>query len=172
MIWFVVYVFANVKTYGVRASCRGGTEPGESPLGLARKEVSGVGSVPVGPIHAGRVRSNDLDAQGAVQDVSLRRPAGNDCGHEPSRGQVLHHRVHQRLALLKERSLVGVYWGDSTKHDPGGHLANLKQLNDWFSTGKIKPVVSERYPLATARDAVAAIANRQVKGKVVVVPRG
>jgi NADPH2:quinone reductase len=81
-------------------------------------------------------------------------------------------RIPLNLALLKERSLVGVYWGDSTKHDPGGHLANLKQLNDWFSTGKIKPVVSERYPLTAARDAIAAIANRQVKGKVVVAPRG
>ena len=81
-------------------------------------------------------------------------------------------KIPLNLALLKERSLVGVYWGDSTKHDPGGHLANLKQLNDWFSAGKIKPVVSQRYPLARAGDAVAAIANRQVKGKVVVAPRG
>ncbi|MBI5898524.1 MAG: NADPH:quinone oxidoreductase family protein [Rhodocyclales bacterium] len=81
-------------------------------------------------------------------------------------------KIPLNLALLKERSLVGVYWGDSTRHDPGGHLANLKQLNEWFGAGKIKPVVSQRYPLAKAREAVAAIANRQVKGKVVVAPRG
>lgn len=81
-------------------------------------------------------------------------------------------KIPLNLALLKERSLVGVYWGDSTKHDPGGHLANLKQLNDWFGAGKIKPVVSERYPLAKAMDAISAIANRQVKGKIVVAPRG
>jgi NADPH:quinone reductase-like Zn-dependent oxidoreductase len=42
-------------------------------------------------------------------------------------------KIPLNLALLKERSLVGVYWGDSTKHDPAGHLANLQQLNDWFS---------------------------------------
>ncbi|MBN8477115.1 NADPH:quinone oxidoreductase family protein [Sulfuritalea sp.] len=79
-------------------------------------------------------------------------------------------KIPLNLALLKERSLVGVYWGDSTKHDPAGHLANLRQLNDWFAAGKIRPVVSERYTLDAARDALAAIANRQVKGKIVVVP--
>ena len=34
----------------------------------------------------------------------------------------------------------------------------------------IKPVVSERFPLSAAKDAIAKIANRQVKGKIVVNP--
>jgi NADPH2:quinone reductase len=63
-----------------------------------------------------------------------------------------------------------VYWGDSIKHDPAGHLANLRQLQEWFAAGTIRPVVSERFPLAAARDAIASIANRQVKGKIVVLP--
>ncbi|OHC65283.1 MAG: NADPH:quinone oxidoreductase [Rhodocyclales bacterium GWA2_65_19] len=79
-------------------------------------------------------------------------------------------KIPLNLALLKERSIVGVYWGDSTKHDPTGHLVNLNQLNEWFAAGKIRPVVSERFPLAAAKDAIAKIANRQVKGKIVVVP--
>lgn len=79
-------------------------------------------------------------------------------------------KVPLNLALLKERSLIGVYWGDWTRHDPAGHLANLKQLDAWFSAGRIRPVVSERYPLAKARDALEAIAGRRVKGKIVVIP--
>ena len=79
-------------------------------------------------------------------------------------------KIPLNLALLKERSLVGVYWGDSTKHDPAGHLANLHQLHEWFATGRIRPVVSERFPLSAAKDAIASIANRQVKGKIVVLP--
>ncbi|MBI3095007.1 MAG: NADPH:quinone oxidoreductase family protein [Rhodocyclales bacterium] len=79
-------------------------------------------------------------------------------------------KIALNLALLKERSLIGVYWGDSTKHDPAGHLANLQQLNDWFAAGVIRPVVSEIFPLAAAKDAIAKIANRQVKGKIVVIP--
>ncbi len=79
-------------------------------------------------------------------------------------------KIPLNLALLKERSLIGVYWGDSTKHDPAGHLANLHQLHEWFAAGKIRPVVSERFPLTAAKDAIAKIANRQVKGKIVVNP--
>ena len=79
-------------------------------------------------------------------------------------------KIPLNLALLKERSLVGVYWGDSTKHDPAGHLANLHQLHEWFAVGKIRPVVSESFPLSAAKDAIASIANRQVKGKIVVTP--
>ncbi|MCF8179345.1 MAG: NADPH:quinone oxidoreductase family protein [Sulfuritalea sp.] len=79
-------------------------------------------------------------------------------------------KIPLNLALLKERSLVGVYWGDSTKHDPAGHLANLNQLNQWFAAGTIHPVVSERFSLADAGKAIAKIANREVKGKIVVLP--
>ncbi|MDP2810008.1 MAG: zinc-binding dehydrogenase [Rhodocyclaceae bacterium] len=79
-------------------------------------------------------------------------------------------KIPLNLALLKERSIVGVYWGDSVKHDPAGHLANLQQIHEWFAAGAIRPVVSECFPLAAAKDAIAKIANRQVKGKIVVLP--
>jgi NADPH2:quinone reductase len=79
-------------------------------------------------------------------------------------------KIPLNLALLKERSLVGVYWGDSTRHDPPGHVKNMKQLMAWFAEGKIKPVVSEQVPLAAAPGAIARILSRQVKGKVVILP--
>jgi NADPH2:quinone reductase len=79
-------------------------------------------------------------------------------------------KIPLNLALLKERSIVGVYWGDSVKHDPAGHLANMHQLHEWFAAGAIRPVVSEHFPLTAAKDAIAKIANRQVKGKIVVLP--
>lgn len=78
-------------------------------------------------------------------------------------------KIPLNLALLKERQILGVYWGDSTKHDPAGHRANLRQLEAWFREGRIKPVVSERFPLKRAREALKLIANRGVKGKIVVV---
>ncbi|MFZ5512650.1 MAG: NADPH:quinone oxidoreductase family protein [Pseudomonadota bacterium] len=79
-------------------------------------------------------------------------------------------KIPLNLALLKERSLVGVYWGDSVKHDPRGHERNVRQLVEWFAAGIIKPVVSERVPLAQAPAALARLIGRQVKGKVVVLP--
>jgi len=79
-------------------------------------------------------------------------------------------KIPLNLALLKERQILGVYWGDSTKHDPAGHQANLRQLEAWFVEGRIRPVVSERFPLERGREAIALIANRGAKGKIVVVP--
>ena len=79
-------------------------------------------------------------------------------------------KIPLNLTLLKERSIIGVYWGDSVKHDPVGHLANLHQLHEWFAAGTIRPVISARFPLAAAKEAIASIANRQVKGKIVVLP--
>ena len=75
------------------------------------------------------------------------------------------------LALLKERSLVGVYWGDWTQHDPEGQRRNVEQLVAWFAEKKIKPAVSERVSLEEAPAAILRLLQRKVKGKVVVVPR-
>jgi NADPH2:quinone reductase len=79
-------------------------------------------------------------------------------------------KIPINLALLKERSIVGVYWGQSVKHDPEGHLRNVKQLVEWLAAGKVKPVISERVPLSEAVDAMKRMINRQVKGKVVILP--
>lgn len=79
-------------------------------------------------------------------------------------------KIPVNLALLKERSIVGVYWGESVKHDPEGHARNVKQLVDWLAAGKVKPVISERVPLSEAADAMKRMINRQVKGKVVILP--
>lgn len=76
------------------------------------------------------------------------------------------------LALLKERSIIGVYWGDWTRQDPAGHLRNVQQLADWFAAGKIHPVISERVSLADTPAAMARLTARQVKGKIVVLPSG
>lgn len=81
-------------------------------------------------------------------------------------------RLPLNLALLKERQILGVYWGDWTRVDPAGQAANLRQLQTWFAEGRIRPRVTERYPLERAVDALRHIAARGVKGKIVVVPRG
>ncbi len=79
-------------------------------------------------------------------------------------------KIPINLALLKERSIVGVYWGESVKHDPEGHARNVKQLVEWLAAGKVKPVISERVPLSEAAAAMKRMINRQVKGKIVVLP--
>ena len=79
-------------------------------------------------------------------------------------------QVKLNLALLKERSLIGVYWGDWAQQDPEGQRRNVEQLTAWFAQGKIKPAVSERVSLAEVPAAMMRLLQRKVKGKIVVVP--
>jgi len=78
--------------------------------------------------------------------------------------------IRLNLALLKERSIVGVYWGEWTRQDPAGQKRNVERLAELYSTGKVKPVVSERIRLAEVPAALVRMQKRQVKGKIVVVP--
>lgn len=80
-------------------------------------------------------------------------------------------RIPLNLALLRERAILGVYWGEAMRRDPAALRADMGQLLQWFDAGKVRPVISERVTLAGAADAIARMANRQVKGKVVVLPQ-
>ena len=74
------------------------------------------------------------------------------------------------LALLAERAILGVFWGAAVRRDLPAHLANMKQLAQWFAEGKVRPVVSERVPLDGAKEAIQRLAARQAMGKLVVLP--
>jgi NADPH2:quinone reductase len=79
-------------------------------------------------------------------------------------------QVKLNLALLKERSIVGVYWGDFAARDPQGQRRILEQLGRWFTERRIKPAVSERITLAEVPAAMRRMTERKVQGKVVVLP--
>lgn len=74
------------------------------------------------------------------------------------------------LSLVKGYSVVGVFWGSFTQHDPKGFAANMQELLTWYVQGKVKVVVDEALPLAQATQAMEKVMNRQVKGKMVVTP--
>jgi NADPH2:quinone reductase len=77
-------------------------------------------------------------------------------------------RLPLNLALLKSCQIVGVFWGAFTRRDPKANAANIAELMQLYGRGAIKPVVSERYPLARAGAAIARLASRQAMGKIVV----
>jgi NADPH2:quinone reductase len=79
-------------------------------------------------------------------------------------------RLALNLALLKERSIHGVYWGDWTRRDPAGHARNMANLAAWLRDGTVKPAITERLTLEQVPDALARMSRREVLGKVVVVP--
>jgi NADPH2:quinone reductase len=77
-------------------------------------------------------------------------------------------RIPLNLTLLKSCDVVGVFWGAAVARDPKAHQQNVRELFDLYKAGKIKPYVSERFPLAKAADAIAHLASRKAMGKVVV----
>jgi NADPH2:quinone reductase len=79
--------------------------------------------------------------------------------------------IPANLLLFKERSLVGVYWGESVAREPDAHARDAARLAAWYADGKIRSPVRERVPLAGAADAIRRMAARGTVGKVVVEPR-
>ena len=72
------------------------------------------------------------------------------------------------LALLKGCQIVGVFWGAWTARDPKANQENIEELMALYAAGKIKPHVSNTYPLADAGKAISDLAERRAQGKVVV----
>ena len=77
-------------------------------------------------------------------------------------------KIPLNLPLLMERSIIGVYWGEWTRRTPQEFAVSLQELGEWFAQGKLKPHVSAKFPLERAAEALRLMADRKVKGKVVV----
>lgn len=75
------------------------------------------------------------------------------------------------LPLLKGAAMVGVFWGAFVARQPQDNLANFHQLFRWHAEGRLKPLVSQTYPLEHASEAIARLAARQALGKLVVQVR-
>jgi len=76
-------------------------------------------------------------------------------------------KISLNLPLIKGCSIVGVWIGAFARRDRARHRANVVQLGKWFQEGKIKPHISATYPLEKAADALNALGQRKVIGKVV-----
>ncbi len=79
-------------------------------------------------------------------------------------------RIPLNLPLLKECAIVGVFWGEFMKKEPKANAANIRQLFAWLASGELRPHIFARYPLARVPEALAALLERQVSGKVVILP--
>jgi NADPH:quinone reductase-like Zn-dependent oxidoreductase len=70
--------------------------------------------------------------------------------------------------LLKSCDVCGVFWGAFAARDPKANAGHVVELFRLWDEGKIRPHVSATYPLARGGEAIAAMAARQVIGKLVV----
>jgi len=74
------------------------------------------------------------------------------------------------LPLLKGADIVGVFWGDYARREPGKLMGDLQQLFGWLREGKLRPLIAGTYPLERAAEALTALMERRVSGKLVVTP--
>jgi len=78
-------------------------------------------------------------------------------------------RIPLNLPLLKGCSVVGVFYGAWTAREPERQRENVAELLGWWQQGRLRPHVSATYPLERAGEALRALADRKVVGKVVVI---
>jgi NADPH:quinone reductase len=72
--------------------------------------------------------------------------------------------------LLKNISVVGLYWGAYQFHAPDMFRQAHEALSRLYVEGKIKPVVWKAFPLAELPTALEALESRASYGKIVVRP--
>jgi NADPH2:quinone reductase len=75
------------------------------------------------------------------------------------------------LTLVKNCSIVGVYWGAYALKQPITLLQSMQTLLGWYSRGQLKPHISATYPLEQVAEAMNMLTNRQSTGKVVLITR-
>ena len=133
----------------------------------------------------------DRDGQKALADLFKKAvgPAGADVIYDPVGGDYAEPALRAiawegrylvvgfpagipklplNLTLLKSCDVCGVFWGAFAMRDPAANAAHVAELFQLWDEGKISPKVSATYPLERAGEAIAAMAARQVIGKLVV----
>jgi NADPH2:quinone reductase len=76
-------------------------------------------------------------------------------------------RLPLNLALLKEASIVGVWYGTWAEKHKDEFAQNSRELEQMVDAGTLHPTYSESFPLDEFADAFRVITERRVLGKVV-----
>lgn len=76
-------------------------------------------------------------------------------------------RLPINLTLLKESSIIGVWYGTWAEKHKGEFVRNTQELEQLVDAGKLHPTYSEAFALDDFADAFRVITERRVLGKVV-----
>ena len=79
-------------------------------------------------------------------------------------------KIPLNLVLLKGCQIVGVFWGQFAMRDPARNKANAEQVMTWVAEGKLRPHVDATFPFDRAGEALLRMEERNVKGKLLLVP--
>ena len=71
--------------------------------------------------------------------------------------------------LLKNISVVGLFWGNYMMHNPDLIRETQQKLYTLYEQKKIKPVIHEARPMVQLLDALDLLNERRINGKLVLV---
>ncbi|KAI5069162.1 hypothetical protein GOP47_0015463 [Adiantum capillus-veneris] len=77
--------------------------------------------------------------------------------------------IPANIALVKNLTVHGIYWGSYFKNQPSILRDSMNELLLWLSKGLIAVHISHKFPLSQANKAFAAISQRKVLGKVLIM---
>jgi len=74
--------------------------------------------------------------------------------------------------LVKHRAALGSSLRYFRWHAPDKLERSVDELFRWYGEGKLRPLVSDRVPLARTVEAIRRLTDRKAHGKIVVLPHG
>lgn len=72
------------------------------------------------------------------------------------------------LLLVKNISVVGLYWGAYAQRNPGVLMHSLETLFGWYKAGQFTPHISQLFQLEEAPAAFECLMQRRATGKLVI----
>lgn len=76
-------------------------------------------------------------------------------------------KIPLNLPLVKEASLIGVFWNSWILRHPDQHRKNMADLFRLFLDGDIKPLISQTYALEDYEKAFHSLADRRALGRII-----
>ena len=77
-------------------------------------------------------------------------------------------KIPLNLALLSERHIIGVFWGDWVRRNPNDHIANMNYMMELIMQNKINPLITETFSFEDSVAAIEHLNSRKAVGKVVI----
>lgn len=101
-------------------------------------------------------------------DAALRatRPGGRILTIGFASGSV--PQIPANLLLVKNISVIGLWWGGYAKFAPRTVAATLATLFDWFAAGRLNPHISHVLPMESLPQGLDLLRSRAATGKVII----
>jgi NADPH2:quinone reductase len=77
-------------------------------------------------------------------------------------------QIPANLLLVKNLSVMGLYWGGFLKFAPQVLTQSLKQVLTWIAAGDLRPHISHHIPFDRAPEGLELLRSRTATGKVVI----